>query len=135
MADEKSKFEELSTITLPDAGLRFNAQRVGPMDFNELRKEADYGEGFWMPTMPELVPLTHASLENKNRYDTAKEVVKTQENHSITGNTGILYVPKGMFVEDNPNLKNGKISMNGKHFKTNLVHMKKEELYLVMIEV
>ena len=111
----KPKFEEVvpvTTMNLPDVGLRFNAQRVGPIPFRDLR-EIDYGKGFRMPTMPEIVLLVYASLENKN-YDTAKDVVKTLKNNWITGNTGILYVPEGMFVQDNPELKDGKISMNQK---------------------
>ncbi len=115
----KPKFEEVvATMNLPDEGLIFNAQRVGPMNFNRLRN-ADYGEGFRMLTMPELVPLVYASLENKE-YDTAKNVIKTLRNHWITGDTGILYVPEGMFVQDNPKLKDGRISMNQKALEKKL---------------
>jgi len=115
----KPKFKEtiaVTTIELDD-GLVFNAQRVGPMNFNGLRN-ADYGPGFRMPTMPELVPFIYASLENKN-YNAAKNVVKTLRNHWIAGNTGILYVPDGMFVQDNPELKK-RISMNQKTLKGKL---------------
>ncbi len=118
---KKPRFEEIVAVTtmkLPNEGLVFNAQRIGPMSFNGLRN-ADYGEGFRMPTMPELVPLVYASLENKN-YDTAKNVVKTLRNHWITGNTGILYVPNGMYVQDNPKLKEGRISMNQKTLERKL---------------
>jgi hypothetical protein len=110
----KPKFEELTTMTLPDVGLRFNAQKVGPTTFKGLRN-ANYGKEFRMPTMPELVPLVSASLENKN-YDTAKNVIKTIRNHGLAGNTGILYVPEGMFAEDIPKTKIGisKIFMNQK---------------------
>jgi hypothetical protein len=111
MTNEKPEFEELTTMNLPDVGLRFNAQRVGPFGFHGLRKINYYGKGFRMPTMPELVPLIYASLEYKN-YDTAKNVVKTLKKDQIAGNTGILYIPKGMFVQDNPELKDGRISMN-----------------------
>ncbi len=72
-----------------------------------------------MPTMPELVPLVYASLENKN-YDTAKNVVKTLKNHWIAGNTGILYVSEGIFVQDNPELEDGIISMNQKTLQSKL---------------
>jgi len=106
----KPKSEELTTMSLPDVGLRFNAQRVGPKNFIGLRN-ADYGKGFRMPTMPEIVPLVHASLENKND-DITKDVIKTLEKHWLTENTGILYVLKKMFVQDNPELKDGRISMN-----------------------
>lgn len=118
MTNEKPRFEELTTMTLPDVGLRFNAQKVGFRNFNNLR-QVDYGKGFRMPTIPELVPLIYASLENKKEYKTAKNVVKTLK-EGITGNTGILYVPEGMFVQDNPELKDGKILMNQKALESRL---------------
>ena len=113
MANKKPEFVEtkgITTISLPYAGLKFNAQIVGPTTFNELR-EADYGKdnygkGFWMPTMPEFVPLINASLENKE-YDTAKNVVKTLKHNYLTGNTAIHYFPEGMFVEDDPRIVDG----------------------------
>ncbi|MEK6897710.1 MAG: hypothetical protein AABW93_04250, partial [Nanoarchaeota archaeon] len=96
----KPTFKEIVAVTTIelDDGLVFNAQRVGPMNFLGLR-QADYGQGFRMLTMPELVHLVHASLENKG-YETAKNVIKTLKDYWLTGNTGILYVPKGMFVQD-----------------------------------
>jgi len=106
MENEKPRFEEIegvTTMNLPYAGLKFNAQRVGPRDFYELR-DVDYGEGFWMPTIPELAPLIHASLENKRKYETAKHVVMALKNHTLTGNTAIHYFPKGMFVDDPPDI-------------------------------
>ena len=107
---EKQEFEGLTTMNLPYEGFRFNAKRVGPKNFIGLRN-GNYGKGFRMPTMPELVPLVHASLGNQ-KYGIAKDVIKTLEKHWLTGNTGILYVPKGMFVQDNPELKDGRISMD-----------------------
>jgi len=118
---QKPSFREviaITTISLDDEGLVFNAQRVGPMNFYGLRK-ADYGRGFRMPTMPELVQLVYASLENQN-YDTAKNVVNTLRDHWLTANTGILYVPEGMFVQDNPKLKDGIISMSQKSLEKKL---------------
>lgn len=110
MTNEKPKFEQVTTMNLSDVGLRFNAQKIGLRNFFKLR-HIDYGKGFRMPTMPELVPLIYSSLKNKE-HDTAKNVVKTLKKDQIIGNTGILYVPKGMFVQDNPELKGIIISMN-----------------------
>ena len=120
-AIQKPSFREVvrvTTINLDDVGLVFNTQRVGPMTFNGLRN-ANYGPRFRMPTMPELVPLVYASLENKN-YDTAKNVIKTLRDSWITGNTGILYVQDGMYVQDNPNMENGRISMSQKTLERKL---------------
>jgi len=115
---KKPSFEEIpTTMNLPDEGLVFNAQRVGPKTFRRLRGSY-YGKGFRMPTMPELVPLVYTSLKNQN-YDTAKNVVKTLRKQ-IIGNTGILYVSDGMFVQDNPKLKDREISMNQKALEKRL---------------
>lgn len=121
----KPRFEEITTMNLPDVGLRFNAQRVGPFGFHGLRKINYYGKGFRMPTLPELVPLVYSSLENKKEYKTAKNVIKTLKNNRITGNTAIHYVPKGMFVQDNPELEDRilsdrTISMNQKALESKL---------------
>ena len=106
----KPRFEEVvavTTINLPDFGLEFNAQRVGPTNFYGLRT-ADYGPGFRMPTMPELVPLVYASPKNRDK-ETAKNVIRSLKENWLTGNTAIHYFPEGMFVEDNPEMKNGRI--------------------------
>jgi len=117
---KKPTFKEVVAVTTMhlDGGLVFNAQRVGPMNFNSLRN-ANYGEGFRIPTMPELVQLVYASLENQD-YKTAKEVVSTLRNHWLTGNTGILYAKKRMYVQDNPDMENGRISMNQKTLERKL---------------
>jgi len=107
---QKPLFREVvavTTMNLDDVGLVFNAQRVGPANFAGLRG-ADYGPGFRMPTMPKLVPLVYASLENQD-YETAKNVIKTLKNNWLTGNTVIHYFPEGMFVEDMPQMKDGRI--------------------------
>lgn len=110
--------EEGNLIVLDDVGLQFNAQRVGPTNFYELR-QADYGPGFRMATMPELVPLVYAFLENQD-YDTAKNAVKSMEAYGITGNTGIRYVQEGMFVQDNPGWRDGRIYMSQKVLESRL---------------
>ena len=118
---KKPTFKEVVAVTtmeLPDANLIFNSQRIGPMNFNGLR-QADYGKGFRMPTMSELVPLVYASLENQD-YKTAKEVISTLRNHWLTGDTGILYTQKGMYVQDKPKMENGRVSMNEKTLEERL---------------
>lgn len=106
----KPSFREtvvITTMDLDDVGLKFNAQRVGPMNFKGLRN-ADYGKGFGMPIMPELVPLVYASLENKE-YKTAKNVIKTLRSNWLIGKAGIHYFLEGIFVEDIPKMKSGRI--------------------------
>ena len=107
----KPSFREVvavTTMNLDDYGLQFNAQRVGPMNFAGLR-QANYGEGFRMPTMPELIPLVYASLENRD-YATAKNVIGTLKQYLLTGNTSEHYFSEGMFVQDNPEMEDGRIA-------------------------
>lgn len=118
---KKPSFEEVVAVTimnLSDVGLSFNAQKVGPMNFHGLRN-ADYGKGFRMPTVPELVPLVYASLENKD-YASAKNVVKILRDW-LTGDTVVHYFPEGVFVEDNPKIKdNGIVTPNYKALESKL---------------
>lgn len=106
-------------IALPEFNLQFNDQRVGPTDFAGLR-QADYGQNFRMPTMPELVRLIYASLENRRDYSSARNVVQKLREYWLTGNTGILFTQKGMYVKDNPEMKEGRIVMNEKKLEGKL---------------
>ena len=55
-----------------------------------------------------MTELVYASLENKD-YQTAKEVISTLKKYWLAGNTVVHYFPKGMFVDDNPEMKGGRI--------------------------
>ena len=125
----KPSFREVGgIINLEDVGLTFNNKRVGPKRFFRLRN-ADYGNGFRMPTIPELVDLVYASLENQE-YESAKNVVETLRSHWLIGNTGILRVPEGMFVQDNPEMIDGRISMEQKTLIDKLgSHVEKEVVF------
>ena len=112
MTITKPSFREVvavTTMNLDDSDLIFNSQRVGPTNFAGLR-QADYGKGFRMPAISELVQLVYASLENQD-YKTAKEVISTLQKYWVAGNTGVHYTKKGMWVQDYPNMENGRISM------------------------
>ena len=95
-------FEEIvSSVDLKDVGLVFNAQTFGPASFIDL-KRFDYGEGFRMPTISELVPLVYAAMENQRRYKTAEEIMTSMGCGQIVGNTITHFFDDGFFVEDNP---------------------------------
>ena len=47
-------------------------------------------------------------MENQE-YQTAQGVIERLRKNWLTGDTGILYTTKGMFVQDNPQLKDGRI--------------------------
>lgn len=112
---QKPTFKEtigITTIDLPEFNLQFNARRVGLMTYAGLR-QADYGQDFQMPTMSQLIPLVYASSANRNK-ETAKNVVQTLRPSWLTGNTVVHYLPEGMFVEDNPKMKKGRIVIPSK---------------------
>jgi hypothetical protein len=127
--------EEGNLIFLDNAGLIFNAQKFGPTTFAGLRN-ANYAQGFKMPTMPNLVQLVHASLENQN-YRTAEEVINTIRNFWLTGNTVAHYFEEGLFIEDNPKMHSGRIvrpdfktleSRLGKHEERGVVFSDDKEI-------
>jgi hypothetical protein len=107
-------------------GLVFKAKEIGPMSFYGLR-QTDYGEGFRMPTFSEIIKLTLGALENIG-YDTAKNVIRILESSSLTGNTGVLYVPEGMWVQDNPRLEDGRIVMDKDELERKLGSRKKRDV-------
>ncbi|MCX6750505.1 MAG: hypothetical protein NTZ83_03535 [Candidatus Pacearchaeota archaeon] len=77
----KPRFEKsmkITTMALPDVNLVFSTKRVEPMSFADLRN-ADYGKGFRMSTMPELVSLIYASFKNQE-YETTKNFIKIFKN-------------------------------------------------------
>jgi len=119
---ERQGFREVTengiTAIILDEGLVFNAERVGPMNFNGLR-QADYGKSFRMPIFPELAHLVYASLENPE-YDSAQNVIKALRRFWLTGNTGVHYVPDGMYVQYNPEIREGRIFMDGNELKSKL---------------
>lgn len=120
---EKPSFREQGNlIILDDSKLIFNYQEIGPMNFNGLRN-AYYGlGGFRMSTMPELVQLVYVSFENEE-YEKAQNVIKTLKNEWykwVAGNTGILYTQEGIYVQDNPKIKKGKVLMKQKKLEKKL---------------
>lgn len=119
---QKPIFKEtigITTIDLPEFNLQFNAQRVGLMSFANLRN-ANYGAGFRMSTMPQLIPLVYSLYENR-RNPTARDLAQKLRDNPFSGNTGILYTYKGMFVQDNPEAEKegilSKINMDEKSLK------------------
>ncbi|MCH7568318.1 MAG: hypothetical protein IIA87_02755 [Nanoarchaeota archaeon] len=107
------------TMDLKDRGLSFNSVGVGPGSFIGLR-EANYGEGFVMPTIGQMSRLVYAALENSKDYETAREVVSTLRNHWLIGNTGILWTPSGMYAQDRPEIKNDRVYMDESSLKEKL---------------
>ncbi len=104
MEKGKPSFREKGNlIILDDSKLIFNSQLVKASNFFDLRL-ANYGsETFNMSTMPELVELVYASLENQD-HEIAKEIANTWRREWASGDTATYYFSEGMFVEDTPNL-------------------------------
>jgi hypothetical protein len=104
----KPGFEEhVGTIVLPYSNLVFSTKRVGVKSFSDLRN-ADYGKGFHMSTMPELIPLIYFTFKNQEQEE-AKNLIKIFKNEWFPANTGVYYYPQGIFVQDSPQMENKKI--------------------------
>ncbi len=103
-------------ISLPNEGLTFSTQWVVPTNFFGLR-QFDYHPGFRMSTMPELIPLVLSFLESPDPI----VIERMLDRYYITGNTGVLYTPEGMFVQDNPHLlPSERIHMDAEKLKSKL---------------
>jgi len=121
--------EPRELINIPDEGLVFSSKRIGPLDFVGLRS-ADYEKGFRMPTIPELVKLVYFSFENRKDLVSSQNVLDTLTFYNLEGlcgDIGILYTSNGMYVQDHPDLREGKIYMNEKKLKRKLSFRREEE--------
>jgi hypothetical protein len=102
-----TKLEEIpATLNLPNSGLIFSKEKGGGT-FEQLRK-FNYGPGFRMSTIPELVQLFYSYFENE-KYPADREVRCMLGDYFIAGNTATHYFNTGVFVEDFPEVEKGKI--------------------------
>jgi hypothetical protein len=107
----------VDTVVFEDLGLTFNAEPQGPANFYNLRN-ADYS-GFEMATFPELIPLIQRSLQNDSQ-PIAKNIAKTFRKRWVRVDTGVLYTPEGIFVQDNPQLSGNRIVMDESDLQSRL---------------
>ncbi len=99
--------KEDKLIHLRKAELIFNPNPIGMASFINLT-EQDYGKDYRMPLLPELTDLLYETAQNL-------EDINSREIHSLikkpywqlTGNTLVYFFKQGMFVVDEPSMKNG----------------------------
>src|SRR3989344_2420917 len=114
---ERKKVIEIpyEVITVEHRGndLNFATSAFGPGDFYSLREKIDSSKlGLVMPTLEETVSLVHSAIENKDKRHT-KDILKILDKNWFYANNAITYVPhEGMYVEDNPKVKDGKVILN-----------------------
>lgn len=111
------------TIHLNDLGLEFSPEFkyfLRLSQFKDLRN-VNYGEGFRMPIMSELVPFIYTCFQNQDD-ETARKVINSflKPHKLLVANTGVLYTAKGMFVQDNPKMKGTDVNMTQKILESKL---------------
>jgi len=133
---EESFRESIYKISFPTIELNkliFNAEPIGPIHPFELGK-VKCNKGFRLVTMPELVQLTCACLKN-SRKENAGRLVEILQNYlpgaSIISNTGIFHADEGMYVQDNPEIRDGRIYINSKKLRTLLKIKNTEEKVII----
>ena len=96
---------EGNLITLEDVRLIFKEERNPDLPIKLL--QADYGRGFRMATIPQLVSLVYSFSENREDSE-ARDLAQKLRSCTFVGNTGILFDYDGMFVKDKPEIENEK---------------------------
>ena len=68
-------------------------------------------QGLYQPTFSEIVSLAHGAWQNSDeKY--SKEIIKIMKDSWIRGFTGILYNKEGAYIQDKPQIVDGRVSMS-----------------------
>jgi len=112
----KTKFEVKegkTTLTLDhlDEELTFIYPSKGPDTYANVQ-EALIKDNLKAPTASQNASLIYSAFKNQDN-EFSQNIINTMKNRWLWCFTGNLYVPdKGVFIQDNPDIKNNKISMN-----------------------
>jgi hypothetical protein len=89
--------------------LSFVSPVFGPGNYFNVQKSIESAE-LKAPTMAETVSLVYSAFNSQDRH--SEEIKKIMEGRYFLAFTGNLYVPsKGVYIQDNPALNNGKLIM------------------------
>jgi len=90
----------------------------GPGTYADVRSKISEGK-LKMPAMSETASLVYAAWQNPDeKY--SKEIINLLKNKWLLANNGILLAKKGVYVQDNPPVKDGKIVMDEKALEKKL---------------
>ncbi len=104
MVKPKWEVDERNGIIYAD-NLIFSSRALIGRDFFDLI-DGDYGEGFVMPTAPQLVSFFYSAWKNKENDKYAAEVLDKFENMShVTNTRALLFHDKGIYFQDRHNLE------------------------------
>src|SRR3989344_1811479 len=116
-----------AVTTIAVDGVVYNASPVGPNTWYQVR-ERDYGKGFKQGYFGPNFNLVHGCYVNKDSKDEqirkhANGVVSVARNNWVTGRTALYSGDKErelIFIQDEPEVKDGRIVMNQKALKARL---------------
>lgn len=64
-----------------------------------------------MPDFSQTTSLVYSAFQNPdNKY--SKKIINIMKNNWFWADNGILYAPKGVYIQDNPKLENKEVQMN-----------------------
>lgn len=72
-----------------------------------------------MPTIAQAVSLIYSAFRGSdNKY--SRKIIRLMKSTWLWGNTGILWTPEGVYIQDNPPIVHGEVVMNNGEFNSNL---------------
>lgn len=107
-----------TVVTVDVDGKVYNAKPVGPATWVGLRSQ-DYGPNFRQGTFGENFNVEHAAYLNPESEE-AQGIIRAANKLWVTGNTGILYTPELIFVEDFPEVKDKRLYLSKKSLEKRL---------------
>ena len=121
MADEGLKIREGKIELIAEhAGkeIIFVYPASGPGTYADVRSKISEGK-LKMPTMSETASLVYSAWQNsEEKY--SKEIINLLKSKWLWANNGILWAKKGVYVQDNPPVKDGNIIMDEKRLEKKL---------------
>ena len=97
--------------TLGIEGKTYLIKPIGPGTWTSLNENA-HREGFRQASFPEIIALMNAVIGYTDKR--FEKLLRTLTEETIVGNTAILLSPRGTYVQDFPEIKKGRIHMDGK---------------------
>jgi len=71
-----------------------------------------------MPTASQITSLVYSAFQEDNKC--SKEIIKLMKSNWLWGNSGILWTPKGVYIQDEPSIVNERVKMSEGELKNNI---------------
>ncbi len=101
-----------------DTELTFIHQSKQKGNYVDVRNNLE-SQDLLMPTIAQTVSLIYSAFRGSdNKY--SRKIIRLMRSTWLWGSTGILWTPKGVYIQDNPFIVNGEVAMNESALERNL---------------